>query len=196
MNICVQLLCCLYACAHCECCPIVTGGADVQQESSVSNGARSNGSSRKAASTSSPTGDQAPSSPAGENVAASRDFLEFQPPAGSQISSTAGAGSSPDSAPPPSDAAAAAPAASAAVAAPQQSASLQQQQQSPVQASDSASQGADAAPQQRAANGVQQAEQLLDIVFVSSEAGACADPNRRRRLPQQHTSSHDPQLSM
>lgn len=142
----------------------------MQKESSVSNGTRSNGSSKKAA-PSSPPGVPSTSPPAGESVAASRDFLEFQPPAGTQIDSTAGASSGPDSAPPPSDAAAAAPAASAAVAAPQQSASPQQQQQSPVQASDSAGQGADTAPQQRAADGVQQAEQLLDIVFVSSEAG-------------------------
>lgn len=165
-----------YACKHQACRPTITGGADVQKKSSVSNGTRSNGSSKKAA-PSSPAGVPSTSSPAGESIAASRDFLEFQPPAGTQVGSTAGVSSGPDSAPPPSDAAAAAPAAaatpaaSAAVAAPQQSVAPQQQQQSPVQASDSAGQGADTAPQQRAADGVQQAEQLLDIVFVSSEAG-------------------------
>ncbi len=94
--------------------------------------------------------------------AASLEFLDFQPPAGVLVAGEAQASDADGTA--PRGGAAAHATAQAAPAAPEATPAQPQ------------SQNGDAAPAPRAAptEGVEQAEELLDVVFVSSEAGEMA----------------------
>lgn len=170
-----------------------TGGADLAAEqpkqAPAAGSARSNGSGGSAVPAESSSAALPPAAVDSNDVTTSLDFLKYLPPVGTHLNSTAGPGSSLEmapkaaalAAPAAARAAAAAPAASAPATLQAPPAAAEQQQRQHPAANGGGSQGADEAPRQQAAEGVEQAEQLLDIVFVSSEAGEWTSTLRRPR---------------